>query len=228
MYEEITINLQEWEATFREFILSQNFTDLSHGIDHIERVVASTKRIGESEGARPEITIPAAWLHDCVMVEKNSPERSRASRLAAEKGREFLVEKRYPGELIGPICHAIEAHSFSAGIPPQTIEAKVVQDADRLDALGAVGLARCLMTGERMGIPLYKADDPFCTEREPDDSKSAIDHFYVKLFTLPETMQTEAGKSEAIRRAKFLEEFLDELRRELPEEVSIIEAVREA
>ena len=225
MHETIAIDslsIEEREKQFEQFLRDQNFTDPSHGLDHIERVVAATRRIGGEEGARPEIAIPAAWLHDCVMVEKNSPDRSRASRLAAERAGAFLREIGYPEELIDPIRHAIEAHSFSAGIPPVTIEAKVVQDADRLDALGAVGLARCLMTGERMGLSLYNREDPFCADREPDDGRSAIDHFYVKLFRLPETMQTEAGRREALRRVRFLEEFLTQLKSELPESVAAI------
>ena len=211
----VSLPLEEWENRFRKFIIDQNFTDASHDLNHISRVVASARWIGEREGGRPEIMIPAAWLHDCVMVEKNSPDRSRASRMAAERARELLLEAGYPEEYIAPIYHAIEAHSFSAGIHPESIEAKVVQDADRLDALGAVGLARCLMTGERLGLPLYQSDDPFCSRREPDDSRSAIDHFYVKLFRLPETMQTETGREEAQRRVRFLEAFLKELRNEL-------------
>ncbi len=92
-----------------------------------------------------------------------------------------------------------------------------MQDADRLDALGAIGLARCLMTGERMGIPLYHPKDPFCRNRMADDSKYITDHFYAKLFTLPDTMKTNAGREEAQRRVQFLERFLKELESELPD-----------
>lgn len=204
-----------WEHRFESFLQEQGFTDASHGLDHIRRVVASAKRIGEVEGARAEVLLPAAWLHDCVAVEKNSPDRARASTLAAERAREYLMEVGYPAEFLDGICHAIKAHSFSAGIPPETTEAKVLQDADRLDALGAIGLARCLMTGERMGIPLYDPEDLFSQNREPDDSKFIVDHFFVKLFTLPDTMQTAAGKEEANRRVQFLESFLEELVREI-------------
>ena len=97
--------------------------------------------------------------------------------------------------------HAIEAHSYSAGIPPQSIEAKVVQDADRLDALGAIGVARCIAVGSALGRPLYQADDPFCSARSPDDSGASVDHFYSKLLKLATTMQTAAAPGSERRTA---------------------------
>lgn len=209
-------DLSNWERRFRLFIQDMDFKDASHGLVHIERVVVAAKKIGQIEKAEPAIFIPAAWLHDCVAVEKNSPDRSKASTLAAQKAKRFLQSVDYPGQHIDPIFHAIQAHSFSANIPTETLEACVVQDADRLDALGAIGLARCLMTGERLGIPLYHTDDPFCSNRTADDRKYIIDHFYAKLFTLPETMKTNAGRQEARRRAQFLEQFLQQFETELP------------
>ena len=95
------------------------------------------------------------------------------------------------------------------------LEAKILQDADRLDALGAVGLGRCLMLGGAMGKPMYEADDPFCAARSPDDTRSAVDHFYTKLLHLAGTMQTDAGRAEARQRTQYLQGFLDELRREI-------------
>lgn len=207
--------MHSWENQCESFILSLGGDDASHGPDHIHRVVAAAKKIGEVEGALFPVLLPAAWLHDCVAVEKNSPDRSRASVLSADRACEFLRGIGYPEEYLEGIHHAICAHSFSARIEPETIEAKVLQDADRLDALDAIGLARCLMTGERMGLPLYDQNDPFAERREPDDRRFTIDHFYVKLFTLPETMQTDAGRVEARRRVRFLESYLAELGREI-------------
>ena len=111
--------------------------------------------------------------------------------------------------------HAIEAHSFSAAIQPRTIEAKVVQDADRLEAIGAVGLARCLMLSGAMARPLYVESDPFCENRAADDRLSAVDHFFTKLIKIETMMQTESGRVEARLRTPFLQSFLNELRREI-------------
>jgi uncharacterized protein len=162
-----------------------------------------------------EVVLPAAWLHDCVHVAKDDPARSQASRLAAEHALRFLESEGYPADWLPAIRHAIEAHSFSAGIEPRTIEAKVVQDADRLDALGAIGLARCIAVGAALGRPLYEPVDPFCRARAPDDGGSSVDHFYAKLLKLEGTMQTRAGRREAGRRTRFLRSFLAQLESEV-------------
>ncbi len=206
------INWVEWEKRFQRFLNDQMAeSDAAHQLDHIHRVVKSAKQLAEIENADPAVVVPAAWLHDCVTMSKDSGQRNQASRMAAKAAGGFLRASGYDPALIPAVEHAIAAHSFSAKIPPQTIEAKVVQDADRLDAIGAVGIARCLMVGTSFGIPLYHPDEPFPQQRRPDDKQYIIDHFYVKLFTLVETMQTEAGRAEAERRTRFMRDFLSQL-----------------
>jgi uncharacterized protein len=204
-----------WEPRFRRFVADQPGADPGHGPAHLERVVATALRLAAEEGARLEVVLPAAWLHDCVHVAKDSPARARASRLAAEHALRFLESAGYPAATLPAIRHAIEAHSFSAGIAPETLEAKVVQDADRLDALGAIGLARCIAVGAILGRPVYAPSDPFCREREPDDRGASVDHFYTKLLKLAGTMQTAAGRREAERRTAFLRAFLAQLESEI-------------
>ena len=198
-----------------EFVEKSAPADAAHDISHIKRVVKTTLYLTDIEEAKVEITLPAACLHDCVAVPKDSPLRSQGSRLAAEAAVEFLGEIGYPADLLPEIAHAIEAHSFSANIPCQTLEAKVVQDADRMDALGAIGIARCLLVGGKLDRPLLDSEDPFCDDREPDDGLYTLDHFYCKLFKLPETMQTDAGRQEAHRRADLMQDYLDKLRNEV-------------
>lgn len=206
---------QEWEPLFERFLAVEPGSDPGHGLVHVRRVVATASQLCAAEGARGEIVLPAAWLHDCVHVAKDSPERRNASRIAAARAVEFLEQAGYPSGCLPDVRHAIEAHSFSAGIAPRTVEAKVVQDADRLDALGAIGIARCIAVGAALGRPIYQADDPFCTAREPDDARSSVDHFYTKLLKLAETMQTEAGRREARRRGEFMQGYLDQLHSEI-------------
>jgi uncharacterized protein len=182
---------------------------------HLERVAEMALRLAAEEGARVEVVLPAAWLHDCVHVAKDSPDRSRASQLAADRALDYLQSAGYPPAALADIRHAIEAHSFSAGIAPRTIEAKVVQDADRLDALGAIGLARCISVGATLGRALYDPADPFCRSRAPDEGGASVDHFYTKLLKLAGTMQTAAGRREAERRTGFLRSFLAQLESEL-------------
>jgi uncharacterized protein len=204
-----------WEPRILAFLDEQPGGDPGHGVTHLRRVVGLAMRLSETEGARPDVVFPAAWLHDCVHVAKDSPDRTSASRLAAARAVGFLGSAGYPPECLPLIGHAIEAHSYSAGIEPRTVEARVVQDADRLDALGAIGIARCIAVGSALGRPLYQPDDPFCAHRAPDDAGSSVDHFYSKLLKLAATMQTASGRREARRRTEFVEAFLVQLRTEI-------------
>jgi uncharacterized protein len=200
-------------------VLAMPGGDAAHDRAHVRRVVVNARRLAAAEGARLEVVVPAAWLHDCVTVPKDSPQRATASRLAAAQAVAWLREWSYPTEWLPAIAHAIEAHSFSAGIVPRTIEAKVVQDADRLEAIGAIGLARCLMLSGEMGRPLYAQEDPFCAQRPPDDRAAAVDHFYTKLLKLEGTMQTASGRREARTRTEYLRGFLAQLQHEIDPEL---------
>lgn len=190
-------------------------SDPAHDITHVRRVVQNTLMLTEIENGNSAVSVPAAWLHDCVAVAKDSPLRNKASQLAAQEAVRFLESIEYPGEYLPQIYHAIEAHSFSANIPAETLEARIVQDADRLEALGAIGIARCLLTGGSMGTPLYEPDDPFARDRDPDDRRFTLDHFYCKLLGLADTMKTTAGKAEAIRRTDYMKAFLEQLGAEI-------------
>lgn len=203
-----------WTSIFRAFLATQEEGDPAHDLQHIERVVLNTRQLAKVENLSLEILLPAAWLHDCVHVAKDSPQRSQASVLAADQAVSFLRGNGYPTQFLDDIHHAIAAHSFSAQITPCTLEAKVLQDADRIDALGAVGLSRCLMLGGHMGSSLMSGNDPFCESRLPDDARYCVDHFFAKLLTLESTMQTEAGRLLAKERTDFLRHFLELLKKE--------------
>jgi uncharacterized protein len=209
------MNLDEVQASCLEYLEETMSGDPAHDISHIKRVVQSALALTEVEGGNPEVTIPAAWLHDCVTVAKDSPLRKQASRLAADQAVQFLQSIDYPAGLLPQIHHAIAAHSFSADISAETLEARIVQDADRLEAIGAIGIARCFLTGGSMGTPLYDPSDPFAHQRELDDKRYTLDHFYVKLFKLVDTMQTDAGRTEAERRTEYMQEFLQRLGEEI-------------
>ena len=208
--------LEAWEVKFAEKIVGMDYgNDPAHDLAHFRRVVATAKRLASEEKARLEVVIPAAWLHDFVNVPKNDPRRSQASRLSALAAAEYLREVSYPEIYISEIQHAIEAHSFSARIDPKTPEARVVQDADRLDGLGAIGIARCFAVAGLLKRKIYDLEDPFGVSRELNDLVYTIDHFYVKLFKTVETLQSAAGRAEGMRRAHTMREFLQELAREI-------------
>jgi len=208
----------EVERALRDHLaqrLALGDSDPAHDLLHLERGGATAKRLAALEGADLAVVVPAAWLHDYVVVPKDDPRRALASRLAAEAARAHLASIGYDPALLGPIAHAIEAHSFTANIAPRTLEAKVVQDADRLDGIGAIGIARCFSCAGSMNRPFYSPDDPFCATREPDDARFTLDHFYRKLFKTAASMQTEAGRREGERRAEVMREYLREFGEEM-------------
>ena len=223
--------LSDWEPRFEQFAErsmgkrapSEPFSDFAlnpipdpaHEMDHIRRVVANARWLAAAEEADLAVVLPAAWLHDCIALPKDSPQRAQASRLAAAAAGAFLRGAGYPNDLIPAIEHAIAAHSFSAAIPPETLEAKVVQDADRLDSLGAIGIARTLQLGGAMGTPLYHSGEPLPHVRAADERSYIIDHFYTKLLKLAAMMHTNAGRREAERRTRLMQVYLDELDREI-------------
>jgi uncharacterized protein len=210
-------SLTEWEKIFQTEIESMTVDfDPSHDSLHLKRVVNMAKHLCEKEKANPHIVIPGAWLHDFVVIPKDSPLRKQASRISATRAVEFLERVDYPKEFHSAIAHCIEAHSFSANIQTETLEAKVVQDADRLDALGAVGIARMLITAGRMKRALYSEVDPLCEYgRTPDDSEFTIDHFFIKLFKVAETLKTKSALNEGQRRAQVMRVYLKDLGHEL-------------
>lgn len=128
-----------------------------------------------------------------------------------------MAELCWTAARIDALAHAIEAHSFSAGIEPRTLEARILQDADRLDAIGAIGIARCFYTGGRMGSLLYDADDPRAERRGLDDRRYAIDHFPAKLFKVADGFRTPAGQAMARARAATMRGFVETFMREITE-----------
>ncbi len=189
-----------------ERLLPQAFSadDGSHDAAHLIRVWKSARRIQAEEGGDLRLLAAAVLLHDCVAVEKNSPLRAEASRLAAEKAAGLLAAEDWSEADVAAVAHAILTHSFSANLAPQALEAKILQDADRLDAIGMIGAARCFYVAGRMGSGLYDPLDPLGENRPLDDKAFAIDHFEVKLFRLADGFQTAAGARMAGERTERL------------------------
>lgn len=190
-------------------------TDPTHDVLHIKRVVAMAEHLAAKEGGDLAVIIPAAYFHDCVNLPKDHPQRKEASRLSGEAAVKYLREVGYPMADEGAIAHAIEAHSFSAGIAARTLEAQIVQDADRLDALGAIGIARCMGVSTKVARPYYESSDPLAQRRPLDDGRYGIDHFYVKLFKLPELLNTATAKAIAAQRVAFMQSYLQQLAHEV-------------
>jgi len=207
--------MEELENKLKAYMSARISTDPAHDIVHVQRVVNLARLLSHEEEAEPRVVIPAAWLHDCVTLPKDSANKHEASTMAADEAIRLLDELGYSKQYFDRIHHAILAHSYSAAVAPESLEAKVVQDADRLDALGAIGVARVILVGGALHSSLYQVDDAFCEKRTPNDKKYVLDHFYQKLLKLPATLHTESAKKEAKERVRFMKRFLKEMRREL-------------
>jgi uncharacterized protein len=190
--------------------------DGSHDLAHFERVERTALQIAATEpDVDHEVLLAAVWLHDIVAVEKDDPRRAQASRLAAEKAVEILSGGGWPADKCAAVYHAVEAHSFSANIPPRSIEAMILRDADRLDSLGAIGIARTFYVAGRLRKRLYEPGDPAAENRPLNDREYALDHFPAKLLKLADGMLTAKGRELAAERTFFLVEFLQQFITEL-------------
>lgn len=188
----------------------------AHDDGHVRRVAALAERIAMTEGVRVDLAVAAALLHELVHVRKDDPEHARAGRLAAATAENLLLQHRVPRDDVGTIVDAIRDHSFSQGAAPSSRVAAVLQDADRLDAMGAVGIARCFATTGELGRPLVHPEDPFCRKREPDDLRYAVDHFFRKLLRLESRLHTATARRLARPRVAAMRAFLEALAAELP------------
>jgi len=184
-----------------------------HRLDHTMRVVANARRLAVSEPtANADVVEAAAWLHDIGRSLERERRMSHA-KLSAELAEPLLPGLGFSAEDQRLILDAIADHRFSEGRVPASVEGRILQDADRLDALGAIGIARTF--AESHARELYNTDDPFTDRRTPDDARYAIDHFFTKLLRLPETLHTREAQYIAQRRVQYMRGFLNEFAAEL-------------
>ncbi len=188
--------------------------DPAHDFEHVLRVYANAERISKKEKADKKLVLTAALLHDIVSFPKSDPRSKTSSTKSAIKAKKILQKLLYSYEEIKIIINAIENHSFSKNKTPKTLEGKILQDADRLDALGAIGIARTFAVGGAENRSFYNSSDPFCLSRKPNDQEWTLDHFYKKLLVLESKMNTKSGKVEAKRRTKIIKKFLNDLKLE--------------
>lgn len=210
----VTEELIKWqvrlEANLNEL---PNPPDGAHDIGHCRRVWRHAQSIADRLEKPPDrlVLLAAAYLHDVVSLRKDDPLRATASRLSAEQASKILQELEFPADRIDAVAHAIEAHSHSAGIHPQTQEAEILQDADRLEVLGAIGAARLFHAAGRKGGKLFHPSDPTGRRRNLDEGQYALDHYYLKLRHVTKQMNTKPGRDMARERSEMLDEFVNTL-----------------
>lgn len=210
-----------WEAGVEE-VDRRMAQDSAHDWAHLARVWVTARRVWEAEyGAPPEgrawrVLAAAALFHDVVNLPKNSPYRAEASTRAGEVARAWLMEHaNFLEDEAAEVFLAIRSHSYASGYRAESAVGKVLSDADRLDALGAVGLARTFAVGGSLGRALAHPTDPLAQHREPDDGVWSVDHLFIKLFSLKDLLYTEAARVEAREREAVMSVFLEALSREM-------------
>ena len=190
--------MDEIFGQIREYVENRLQNHGAHGLDHTLRVTRLCEIIGEEENADRRILIPAAMLHDIarpIEEETGAPHEEEGAKIAEL----LLISLGYPDKQIPAITHAIRTHRYRSENKPLTLEAKILSDADKLDAIGTVGIARAFMSaGEKNG-----------------DIQDAIDHIYDKLLKLSEMMYTDSARNIASDRHISLQNFVNTLNEEL-------------
>ncbi len=192
-----------------------NSPDPAHDWAHIGRVAKTAKQLAQSESVNLECVLAGVYCHDLINLPKDHPDRKNASTLAAQEAEPLLKQAGFQQTEIEIIKRAIIEHSFSKGLKPSCIEAAIVQDADRLDALGAIGILRCAAVNTQMKSQFYDPFDPLAETRDLDDKTFMLDHYFVKLFKIPELMNTSQGKKIALERVESMKEFINKLMNEI-------------
>ncbi|MDP1830544.1 MAG: HD domain-containing protein [Geothrix sp.] len=203
-------------ARLRAHLAAESFPrDAAHDLGHILRVAWLALRLAKAEGADPEICVAAALLHDLVYRPKNHPESPLTAQMAADLVPRWCRDTAGLEGRADAIAAAVASHSWSGGGVPASPEAAVVQDADRLEALGAIGIARVFATGASFGAGLWHPEDPWGEGRDLDDKVWSLDHFQKKLLKLAAGMKTAAGQRLAGDRQRAMLAYLSALRAEL-------------
>lgn len=195
----------------------QTKSDPSHDFQHALRVRNLAVRIAVAEKADLDVVIPAALFHDIIVFRKDSARSRSESDESADLAEKILGElKGYPAAKIAQVGACIRECSFSKGIMPETLESKILQDADRLEATGAISIMRTFSSGGQMNRRFYDVADPFCAQGAVP-FRSDLDLFYRRLLVVGRGMHTATARRLAQRRTLFLRKFLHELRLELEE-----------
>jgi len=189
--------------------------DPAHDFMHIMRVYKNAEKICKLEKVDRKLVLVSVLLHD-IIKKTDSDKRSKSSAdLSADKAILILKKLQFSENDIIIVAEAIRNHSFTKNKISKSIEGRILQDADRLDALGAVGIARVFSVSGSKKRQFYQLNDPFSKNRKPNDKKWALDHFFKKLLLLEKLMNTKAGKIEAKKRTSVLKNYLKDLKKEV-------------
>ncbi len=204
------MNKRQIISKAKEFVKQKMYNEESgHDWWHVYRVWKLAKKIAKEEKANAFVVELAALLHDLEDHKFVKKKQNIAGKLLRKLG----VDE----ETISQVEYIIDNISFSKNVLKKlkTKEAEVVQDVDRIDALGAIGIARCFATGAKLNRPIYDPNiKPKVDLKNYKGSQTSVNHFYEKLFHLEKLMNTKTGKKIAKERTKFMKQFLKEFFKE--------------
>lgn len=192
--------------------------DAVHGFEHIERVYKLCEKIGPLEGADMEILLAAALLHDTSGSHPGEGIRKDHHLRSAEFAEAVLLKESWEPDKIHAVQHCIRAHRFRKDESPQTIEAKVLFDADKLDVIGAIGVTRALAYAFQVKQPAFAVPSKEFIKsgnQEMGEPHSAYHEYVFKLKKISEVLLTETAKKIANHRQKYLNGFFEELADEM-------------
>jgi len=189
------------------------FRHSHHSKSHVERVYNLAVKIAREENADLDIVKAAALLHDIARAMEDEGKIEDHTVEGAKMARKVLEEVNFPKEKLEKVIHCIEVHRFRNNVKTESLEAKILQDADRLDMIGAIGIARVFSRGGWQNMPIH---DPSIPPKERYDGRSltSVNHFYEKILKIKDTLNTSTAKKIAEERHKFVEEFLERLFKE--------------
>ena len=186
-----------------------------HDITHTLRVRDLCLHISSIEGGDPEILEASALLHDIGRPSEVKDPATDHAALSAQLSSGILDRSGFPSQKIPAVVYAIANHRYSSGVIPDSLEARILQDGDRLDISGAVGAAMTFVYSGAHNHSMYHPDDPLARARKPDGNEYALDHILTKLMLLPRSMHTSTARGMAEERNRFLQTFIDQFIHEI-------------
>ncbi|WP_135805906.1 HD domain-containing protein [Halorussus marinus] len=186
----------------------------AHDWHHVRRVARLAETLAGEYDVDETVLFAAVWLHDVGRGREDRGEIDDHAEWGAREAAGILSDLGADSETVDAVAHCIRAHRYSNDVDPRTREAELLCDADNLDALGAVGVARCFTYGGELGQPIH---DPELPPEDDDTAAGAtqFNHFHKKILTLPDRMYTDAGRALADERQAFVVAFLDRFEREV-------------
>ena len=191
--------------------------DSVHGFDHIERVYGMCEIIGPKEGADMQIVRAAALLHDAQGSHPKKGQRKNHHIESAQFAEQILREEGWEQPAIMAVQHCIISHRFRKNSPPETIEAKVLFDADKLDVIGAIGIVRALAFANQVQQPAYappSAQFLQSGKKIAGEGHSAYHEYIFKLKHIASLLFTDSARHIAAHRQAFINQFFEELKKE--------------